>query len=551
MRHPESTVQPSAPATAASEQSAVLRVLSSHALGIAAAILLAVVLVAPRWWLLWTDPDEGVRTQVNPGGAFGIGQDESSYVPGMREAFEGRLPVIDPYLVDHQDGPPQTFAWWSEAIGVFAHVTGGDIFYAFAIVATVAAVATFLLLYALAFRITRSQIGAVAVMFIAVMYVEILQQANGSYLRVRNSDVIETIVRLDPPGEFHVWYRYLAPAMPLPIFFGALLLLWKAHETRAWAWIVAAGAAVALLVYTNPFYWTALALAAGLWCAWNLYRRDVPAILTVVKVGVVAVVLAAPELVILAWSAADVPAEVTERSGLDDFGINTGLRTIIVQRLLVGLPFAYFAWRGPEWNRFWMALYAAPLLLAVPRGHVPQEDHYLYQAAPAFSIPLFAAGTVEFLRWLDDRYARVAVATIGALAVAGALHFPAFQARAIESLDQDYALRPDEAAAFEWLRDNARDDATVVTPSRSTNWYIVSLTPAYVYVPYGSGAVGSRAGNEEIIDRYLRASAAFGYTTEAAIGRLDPSNSIPVRTATTCPRPKLSHMSNGRCSTTC
>jgi hypothetical protein len=40
--------------------------------------------------------------------------------------------------------------------------------------------------------------------------------------------------------------------------------------------------------------------------------------------------------------------------------------------------------------------------------------------------------------------------------------------------------------------------------------------------------VGSKATDDEIIDRYLRASAAFGYTSDAAIGRLDPANGIPI-----------------------
>ncbi len=502
-------------------------VLRRHAPGLAIALLLAATLVAPRWWLLWSDPPEGVRTQVNPGGTYGIGHDESYYVPGIRSAFEGRLPVTDPYLVDHQDAPPETTALWQEVVGVLAHATGGNIFYALAILATLAALATFILFYVLALQLTGSKPAAIAVMLITVAYVQVFYQAGG-YLPLRHWTVLQPILTVRPQGEFHVWYRFLAPAMTVPLFFATMLAFRRAFDDRSDRWSAAAAALVALLVYTYAFFWTAMAAALAIWGLWLLYEREYAGAKRLAAIGAGAASLASPELAILICNAVSVPFEVKTRSGLGHLGIDPGTFVTIGQRVIVGVPFACVAWPASKWVRLSVILYLVPLGLAATTGLVPQPDHYLYQAWPVFSLPLFIGGTAAFMARLSGRKLRLASGALAVLAVVGGLHFAAFQLRAMRRLDSSYALRSDEAAAFRWMRANLRHDETVVTPSRSTNLLLASLTPAYVYVPYGSSAVGSKAPDDEIIDRYLRASAAFGYTTGAAISRLDPANGIPI-----------------------
>jgi hypothetical protein len=222
-----------------------------------------------------------------------------------------------------------------------------------------------------------------------------------------------------------------------------------------------------------------------------------------------------------------VPFEVKTRSGLGHPGIDTGTFVIILQRVIVGMPFAYLARIKSRWMSLFVVMYLAPLALAATTGLVPQNDHYLYQAWPLFSLPLFISGAAGFIDGLSLRRQRLASIALALAAVGGGCYFVVFQTRAMRQLNASYALRADEDAAFRWMRTNLHQDETVVTPSRSTNLLLASLTPAYVYVPYGSSAVGSKASDDEIIDRYLRASAAFGYTVDSAIGRLDPANGIP------------------------
>ena len=517
-------MQPEGPSATFIRLSEILR---RHAPGIGCALLLAVVLVAPRWWLLTTDPSAGVRTQVNPGGTFGIGHDEAYYIPGIRSAYEGRLPVTDPYLVDRQGGPPETTAWWQEAVGLLAHATGGNIFRALAILASAAAVATFILLYVLALQLTASRRAAIVVLFITVAYVQVFQQSSG-YLPLRHWSVLRPIITLHPPGEFHVWYRFLAPAMPIPSFLAALVAVRRAIDSRDNRWSVVAAILLALLVYTYAFFWTAMVAALALWGLWRLCERDYATAARLAVIGVAAGALAAPELMILGHNAVAVPFDVKTRSGFEHPGIDPGTFVAIGQRVLVSAPFVWFAWRRAVWPRLLVALYFAPLGLAATTGILPQPDHYMSQVWPIFSLPLFVSGMAGFVDRLDERRRPLAAAALAVLAVASGLYVVAFQVRAVDQLDSSYALRADEAAAFAWMRANLHDDATVVSPSRSTNLLLASLTPAYVYVPYGSSAVGSKVSDDEIIDRYLRASAAFGYTSEAATARLDPANGIPI-----------------------
>jgi hypothetical protein len=501
--------------------------LQRHGLGIACALLLATVLVAPRWWLLTTDPPAGVRTQVNPGGTFGIGHDEAYYIPGIRSAYEGRLPVTDPYLVNHQDGPPQTAAFWQEAVGILAHATAGNIFLALAIVASCAAVATFLLLYALALQLTGSRAAAIAALFIIMAYVEVYGQAAG-YLPLRHWVVLKPIITVRPPGQFHVWYRFLAPAMTQAPLLGLLLVVRRAFETRQNRWSVAAAILLALVVYTYAFFWTAIAVALALWGLWRLIERDYATAARLAVIGLGAAVLAMPELAILGYNAVSVPFHVKARSGLGHLGIDSGTFVSVAQRVLVGIPFAWFAWRRTTWARLFIAMYVAPLGLATTTGIVPQPDHYLFQAWPLFSLPLFISGIAGFMGTLEARRRHFGALALAAIAAGSGVYVVAFQVRAINQLNSSYALRADEAAAFSWMRATFHHDETVVTPSASTNLLLASLTPAFVYVPYGSSAVGSKASDDEIIERYLRASAAFGYTSDTAIGRLDPANGIPI-----------------------
>jgi hypothetical protein len=493
--------------------------LRRHAAGLLVAAALAALLITPRWWVLSTTPDSGARVPISPWGASRIGYDEALYAPSIRQAFDGKLPVTDPYLVNHQDAPPQPTALWQEVIGVFGRVTD-DPFTSMAIVTTIAGLAALVLLYFLALHLTGSRWAAIAVLPVALMWIQVLNEANG-ILPLRHWDVLRPILAVDPQRQLHAWTRFPAPIMVLAPFLAAVLVLPKAVEQGGRRWIIASAAMLALLVYSYLYYWSAAALALTAWGAWLLYERDFAAAKRLLAVSALTALLALPEIVVLVHNSVALPADARARVGLEDPGIDVSLAMTIAQRVLVGLPFLFVLLRGPAGNRLYICLFLAPLALAGLTGLVPQPWHYSTQIWGVFALPALVAGGAALVRSMPAASARFAVPALGALALIGIAYFAVFQARALRSVDGAFAVTSDEDAALTWISRNVHDGQTVVSPSITTNLLIAGLTPASQYLADGGF---SKARDDELIDRVLRAQAAYGYTEDTAIGRFSVDN---------------------------
>jgi hypothetical protein len=130
------------------------------------------------------------------------------------------------------------------------------------------------------------------------------------------------------------------------------------------------------------------------------------------------------------------------------------------------------------------------------------------------------AGATEIWRMLPRRLSPHATAAAIALAGAGLLFAAAVQVRAFQQTGDAFALRDDERAAFAWIEDNVSAPETVVSPSLSTNMYVASLTPARRYL---REAFVPGPSDDELVDQYLRASAAYGYAPDDVMERLDPA----------------------------
>ena len=329
------------------------------------------------------------------------------------------------------------------------------------------------------------------------------------------------LVVADPGLDFHAWARFVAPIMPLPAFFGAAIAVPRATETGQRMWIAAAAAALALLVYSYLFYWTAAALALAAWLAWLLIRRDFDAARRLAIVGALAALLAIPELGAAVRNAFVVSDDMRARLGIgtpapDDLPTWSN----VIARFALGVPFLLACLRGPERNRLYIALYLAPLVLVCAPVDLPQPFHYTLQVWPAFAIPSVLAGGAELWKFLsDERLQRGALGVIVAAGTIGTLHFAVLQFRAIGNVDDAFSMRADEHAAFDWLSDNVAYPEVVVSPSITTNMYVSALTPASKYVLDGFIADPS---DDEIIERYLRVSAAYGFDADTVIDRLDP-----------------------------
>jgi len=493
--------------------------LRRHWLGLTLALLLGGFLAAPRWYLLATSPPEGARIQVAPWAASDMGYDLALFSPAIRDAYDGSRNFASFYDVTRKDVPTPPGVPWLEAIGLFGRVTG-SIFSSLAVVTTLTAVAAFLLLYAMSLELTGQRRLAAAVLPIVAMATGMLVQAGG-ILPLRHPDVFRAVFTVNPEREFQAWFRFLPPAIPLPVFLATAIAIPRAIEGGRRRWIAAAGLLLALMIYTYLFYWTAMAVALAAWCAWLAYRRDWHTLRRLLVIGAIAAAVAAPELAARVNDAVALPADARARFGKDALGVNTGQFVAVAQRFAVGLPFLFVLLRGSERNRFYIAIFLAPLALDLITGLQPQPEHNVTQVWHVFAIPAFIAGGADLALMLPRRLVRPASWAVAVLAVGGVVYLGAFQLRATREVQASFAMPADERAAFDWINANVRDTQTVVSPSVNTNMLLPALTPAGRYLEDG---FFSRISDDEIIDRFLRAQAAFGYSEQDVFARLDPAN---------------------------
>lgn len=489
-----------------------------HAGGILAALALAALLAAPQWWLRATDPPEGVRSAVSPYSGSDEGFDLALYAPNIRQAYDGELPIADYYSGSSDEVSTQSGAVWLELTGWLGHVTGG-IYNALLVLTTLAAIAIFVSLYTLAFRITGSRLLAVALLPVALAAVQVMKFSDG-ILGLRERYVLESIVRVNPGGNFLAWLRFLPPLIPLAPFIVAALAVPEAARTGQRRWMAAAAAALTVLVYSYFYFWSAMAVALALWLAWLLVRGERGQAGRLALIGGIVAALAAPEGFALVRGALVASDDFRARLGATtgvSFEASPGE---IAARLAVGAPFLVACLRGPERNRLYAALYIVPLLLSRAVGVLPQPFHYSDQVWPSVAIPAVIAGGTEMWRGLPERRLPLATGVLLAVAAAGLLFAGAVQVRALRQTDAAFALHDDERAAFAWIEEHVAAPETVVSPSLSTNMYVASLTPARRYL---REAFVPGPSDDELIDEYLRASAAYGYAVEDVMERLDPA----------------------------
>jgi hypothetical protein len=496
--------------------------LARHAVGIAVAVALGLLIVMPRWWLLATDPSSGTRAPVTVWGASDMGSDEALQTTTIRDAYDGELPVRAAHLVNHRDAPFQAGAGWQELIGIAGHLFGGP-FVSLAVFTTLMAVAAFVTLYVLASELTSSRLGAIMALPIGALFAHVFFHLDG-YATREQWRYLEPFLTLDPQREFLAWTRFLTPVMVLATFFTLALALPRAAAGAARQWSVVASLALALLIYSYVYYWTAAALAIALWMALLLYRRELDAARRVIVISLVAVVVALPELAIVVNKALTSTPDIQARVGQGDLGIVWGEGSEILLRIIIGLPFLYTLRRRPVEHGLYVALFVAPLALVAIDGVMPQPWHYRSQVWSTFAIPAFVAGAAQLYGMLDLAQRRLIMRGGMAFAACALVYMVALQIRATAIVDDAYALNDDEHAAFEWIERNVDTGETVASPSIITTLLMDNLTPAAGYIIGGYNPV---ADDDELIDRYLRIQVVFGYDEAATFARLDPDNEFP------------------------
>lgn len=159
---------------------------------------------------------------------------------------------------------------------------------------------------------------------------------------------------------------------------------------------------------------------------------------------------------------------------------------------------------------------------------MPQPWHYRSQVWVQFALPAFIAGGGQLYLMLHEERRWMALGAVATIALVALVYVAALQVRATIDVADAYSLSPDEYAAFQWIDHNVSKNQTVASPSIITTLLVDDLTPASSYIMGGYDPV---ATDNELVDRYLRVEATYGYSEDVAFGRLDPANEFPFHDA--------------------
>ena len=330
-----------------------------------------------------------------------------------------------------------------------------------------------------------------------------------------------------PAADVPPWMRFIAPIMPLPAFFvdddrhteGG-----RDRQPRLDGWC---GTFVALLIYAYLFYWWrsrvawpagrhgsctgAITRPYGVWCC----RRD-------------RVVLALPKLIGLAHTTSHrtTTSRAPRRRRLEP--LRPPQISILAQRFAIGVPILLALPARPERNRLFIAAYVVPLVLVAGSG-VPPSARALHRLRLA---NVRAPGPRRRQRRAVPPHRRsLATAGDGALAwsLVAAVWFGAFQVRAERQVNPAFAMRR-TSGGVRWI------DATSTRTDRRSVEHLDEPLPrgddaCLALHPRG---LRRRPSDDEIVDRYLRVSAAYGYSADDTFARIDPYDTCHPGQMTNC-----------------
>jgi hypothetical protein len=268
--------------------------------------------------------------------------DELTYSAYLNALIEGRPRRNNPYLErDHQDIGESHFSIQflpAYVVAIPARALGLSTSTAFILLIPIMAIASSLAIFWLLFQITRNEtISAVGVLIVLLCggltsenpFIAVQYYSSFSFLR-----------------------RYV-PGLPFPLFFLFCGFVWRAFVNKSKSWALAAGAVIALLIFSYFYLWTAA--AAWLLCftvLWLVVRAEdwravVKLILVVACVAICAFV---PYLYLLSQRAKviDENQALTFGRTADFFRVTEIISFLIVIVLVIAIRRRRIDWKSPS-----------------------------------------------------------------------------------------------------------------------------------------------------------------------------------------------------------
>ena len=182
-----------------------------------------------------------------------------TYVPEVREILEGKFWVTDTQVAEY-NGQSTPFVGETGLAWIMAGLAKltGSIQNAFMVADFIFPAVTFLLVYAIVWLFTKSQVISATAGTVLVVWPEIL------VLFPYPNALISAVKSAFDPRDFLFISRNFHPQLSLPAILGAFLLVLSALEKRKIWLSVLAGMSFGFLFYTYIFNWTAFGLGLSI-----------------------------------------------------------------------------------------------------------------------------------------------------------------------------------------------------------------------------------------------------------------------------------------------
>lgn len=257
--------------------------LREHIAALALALITALIVLTPNV-MLWTDPGfRGIEMMMLDA--------ENHYLARITEVSQGHFAAGNTFL-PNKNIPYVTPPLGEIIIAFFGKIFGLEPARAAVVSKSLSVFIITLLVYALAFALSRSRIASLCAASVTML--------GNNLIGLSLVPFLDLVHGSPSGGPFIFFSRLVNPSISGLFLFGALFLLYRAffvREKTEWWRAVVIGIVVGASLYITPFIYTFLGLVIMLACAWFLFKRDYIRLFAVFLCGIAGLLTAVPFLI--------------------------------------------------------------------------------------------------------------------------------------------------------------------------------------------------------------------------------------------------------------
>ncbi len=467
-----------------------------------------------------------LQLNSDSGGSSITMEEVYTYVPEVREILEGKFWVTDTQVAEY-NGQPTPFVGETGLAWIMAGLAKltGSIQNAFMVADFIFPAVTFLLVYAIVWLFTKSQVISATAGTVLVVWPELL------VLFPYPNALISAAKAAFDPRDFLFISRNFHPQLSLPAYLFAFLCLLRlglGKPRPSLLRLIFAGLVIGFLFYTYIFNWTSFIfgfLIFGLFAVCETFHREVSQtsryrfLKHLLIIAATAAILALPYF-LQTWQfrqsglAADFFTKLSlPKRGFFDLIARQWIFVIIYILLLFRLKSNKESPRvrkeTPLRNILFLCFWIAPLILPDLMQNILGRDlegkHWVRRIAYPFGIMGLSIVTSQII---NKKWIKILCLPLILLILAYGL---VSQTKMSYKISDAYSQIPEKQELYDWVNQNTPSGSVIASLGWDTVVNIPAKTHAFNFSPIGMRTIAS---TDEAIDRFLWASALYGASDE-------------------------------------